>query len=390
MYKELEEAPLLGRRELFDVEHIRSRAARGVDPLILERTLHCMEYVAQLTDVGLDFIFKGGTACQLLLGGELQRLSIDIDLATRCTGKEVRDALDQVQERTGGRTYSVTPVPKKGLDRVPLVMYNVSAPTYFPGQKADAMIKLDVVLHEPGYPVRPVPLVTFYYESDVLVRTPTPSSMLGDKLTTLGPKTVGLPAGRPVDNVKQFYDIGSLLGLDFDAQAVRTSYDACFEEVAAWRDLSIPVEEALRDLEDWCKVASCLTFVTRGALEMGRGDDVRALARGVDGFSGYITRANRLTKRRLRDIASRTALLSRLLRDGSGEDTLLRFVRDPTMFRDVVHDRFGAVLDGIARVDPRDRWHIHISEFKNNPLALASWYGHWDPEGLVDILGSRA
>ena len=349
-----------------------------------------MEYVAQLTDAGLEFIFKGGTACQLLLGGELQRLSIDIDLATRCTEEEVRDALDRVRERTEGRTYGVTPVPKKGLDAVPLAMYNVSAPTHFPGQKADTMIKLDVVLHEPGYPVWSVPLRTFYYESEVMVRTPTPSSMLGDKLTTLGPGTVGLPSSRPVDNVKQFYDIGSLLGLDFDPRAVRGAYNACFEEVAAWRDLSIPPEDGLRDLEDWCKVASCLPFVTQGALEMGRGEHVRALTRGVDGFSGYITRANRLTKRRLRDIASRIALLSRLLRDGSDEGTLLNFVRDPARFRELVHERFGAVVDGIARVDPQERWHIHISEFKNSPLALAAWYGHWDPEGFVDVLGSRA
>jgi hypothetical protein len=387
VYEELEGAPLRGGRELFDVERIRSHAARGVDPLVLERSLHCMEYVAQLTDAGLDFVFKGGTACQLLLGGGLQRLSIDIDLATRCTGEEVRSALDRVRERVGGRTYGVTSVPKMGLDAVPLAMYNVSAPTHFPGQKADTMIKVDVVLHEPGYPVWSVPLRTFYYESEVMVRTPTPSSMLGDKLTTLGPRTAGLPASRSVDNVKQFYDVGGLLGLEFDPRAVRGAYDACFGEVAAWRDLSISPEDGLRDLEDWCKVATCLPFTTQGAQEMGRGEEVRGLARGVDGFAGYITRANRLTKRRLRDIASRTALLSRLLRGGPGEATLLRFIRDPARYREVVHERFGAVLDGVAGVDPRERWHIHLSEFKNSPLALAAWYGHWDPGGLVDVLG---
>ena len=186
MYPELEGRPLLGRRASFERGNIETLSGGGMDPMLLERAVHCMEYVAQLGSTGLRFVLKGGTACQLLLGGDLQRLSIDVDVATDATAPLVMGALDDIKARMDGTIYVHAPVRRRMEDGVPLLMFNITAPSYYPAQTRGTMIKLDVVLHEPLYELRTTPLSSFYYESDVRVLTPSPSAMLGDKLSALG------------------------------------------------------------------------------------------------------------------------------------------------------------------------------------------------------------
>jgi len=347
-----------------------------------------MEYVAQLASTGLRFVFKGGTACQILLGGELQRLSIDIDIATDTSEREVLDALDGISARMDGQAYAHAPVKMHGEIGVPLRLFNVTAPTYFPVQIRATMIKLDVVLHAPMYALTSTPLRSFYYKSDISVTTPTASAMLGDKMSTLGPSTIGLGETKVIDNLKQFYDIGNLLALGFDIEEVRVAYRSCFEEVSKWRGLDITIDDAHDDLEGWCKVASARPIQSGDDSGTGKWIQARRLDNGLDGFSGYISRHNRLSKRRLRDIAARIALLSRLLRTGITKGRLFDFVKDPKLFQRMVVSGFQTVLDGVSAVPKAERWHIHIPEYRNNPLVLAAWWGHWDPDGLARLLES--
>jgi len=386
IYPELENAGLVGKKSLFEKASITRAARRGIDPALLERSLHCMEYAAQLASTGLDFVFKGGTACQLLVGGAVHRLSIDIDIATNATEREIRQAMISVTARTGGRTYVPADVPRKGLDGVPILMFNISAPTYYPWQKPETMIKLDIVQKTPRYDTAKRRLATFYYESDVEVRTPTVGAMLGDKMSTLGPDTIGIPPDRAVDNVKQFYDVGSLLWLDFAPAEVKKAYQACFRDQARWRNISISAEDALLDLAEWCKVASAMQFVPSG-VDSKKRQRIQALSSGVEGFAGYIAKENSLTKRRLREIASRTALVSRLLREDMDEGILFDFVRHPDTYRDAVLKGFGEIEKGMEEVPATERWHIHPKEFKNNPLSMAAWLGYWRPDRLAGLLG---
>ena len=386
IYPELEGAPLIGPKAMFEKRSIEAKARKGIDPLLLERSLHCVEYVAQMVSAGLNLVFKGGTACQLLVAEGIQRLSIDVDIAVDCSGDELRTALGSISGKMGGRTYSPAEVPKKGLDAVPLLMFNISAPTYYPGQKRETMIKLDAVLEAPRYATESHRLAMFYYDSDVRVRTPTTGAMLGDKLSTLGPETIGIPPERAVDNAKQFYDIGSLLTTPFDLADVRMAHRACFDEVSRWRGLSVGYGEALRDLTDWCKVASALQFPPPGT-NSGKLGLINTLSKGVEGFGGYIAKENALSKGRLRELASRTALLAKIISLEGDGGRLLDFVVTPSRFSRRILEAFPEISDKVARVQKKERWHIHLNEFRNNPLALASWFGCWYPDDLDRILG---
>jgi hypothetical protein len=385
IYKELENAALIGNKVLFEKQTLEKNARRGIDAMLLERSLHCLEYVAQLHSKGLNFIFKGGTACQLLVGKDIQRLSIDIDISTGAHEEDVREILENIHKSVGNQTYRPTDVPKKGLDKVPLLMFNISAPTYYPQQKTDTMIKLDAVLKMPAYETTQTSLSTFYYESELKVRTPSKSSMLGDKLSTLGPNTIGLRADLPVDNVKQFYDVGSLLALDFDMKALKQAYYTCFKEVSSWRGLTASLDEVHQDLVELCKVASAVQHLPPMATSE-RKEFIRTMGRGVDGFAGYIASENLLTKRRLRDISSRIALLSTLMQEKNEDEILLDFIRNPSRYREAVVQNFDIILTGIQKVPAADRWHIYVNEFKNNPFAMASWFGHWNPRKFAELL----
>jgi len=386
IYPELEAAELMGRKAMFERRSIEENARKGIDPQLLERSLHCVEYVAQMVSAGLELVFKGGTACQLLVGEGIQRLSIDVDIAVECSGDELRAALGSISGRLGGRTYIPAEVPKKGLDAVPLLMFNISAPTYYPGQKRQTMIKLDAMLEAPKYATEFHRLSTFYYVSDVRVRTPTTGSMLGDKLSTLGPRTVGIPADRAVDNAKQFYDIGSLLTKPFDFADVKRAHRACFDDVARWRGLSVDYGDALLDLVEWCKVASAIQFPPPGT-DSGKLGLIEGLSRGVEGFGGYIAKENALSKGRLRETASRAALLAKIISMNGEGGRLLDFVVNPSRFSRCIIDVFPEIADKVARVEKKERWHMHMNEFRNNPLAMAAWFGYWYPEDLQRILG---
>jgi hypothetical protein len=189
-----------------------------------------------------------------------------------------------------------------------------------------------------------------------------------------------------VDNAKQFYDIGSLLTKPFDIADVKKAHRACFDDVARWRGLSVDYDDALRDLVEWCKVASAIQFPPPGT-DSGKLGLIDMLSRGVEGFGGYIAKENALSKGRLREMASRAALLAKIISMNGEGGRLLDFVVNPSRFSRRIIDVFPEIADKVARVGKKERWHMHMNEFRNNPLAMAAWFGYWYPEDLQRILG---
>src|SRR5687768_5019569 len=68
------------------------------DPKILEKAIYAFTLLEQLKISGLDFIFKGGTSL-LLLSSNPRRFSIDIDIITMYSPKELITYLDKIIER---------------------------------------------------------------------------------------------------------------------------------------------------------------------------------------------------------------------------------------------------------------------------------------------------
>ena len=85
MHQDLEPhaAQLIGRPECFDRERLRA-AGHALDPQLVEKAVHALEYVGQLARVNPEMIFTGGTATQILLASrgddDAIRLSKNVDL----------------------------------------------------------------------------------------------------------------------------------------------------------------------------------------------------------------------------------------------------------------------------------------------------------------------
>ena len=56
-----------------------SKSNRNADKILVEKVIRALLLLEGLSNIGLSFIFKGGTALMLLLNSA-KRLSIDIDI----------------------------------------------------------------------------------------------------------------------------------------------------------------------------------------------------------------------------------------------------------------------------------------------------------------------
>jgi len=389
VYDELRLGRIYGRQKYFEKNFILSASKKGIDPLLQERALHCLEYIAQLNAAGFDFVFKGGTACQLLTAEDLQRLSIDVDISADIGEKELEKIVGDICLKFGGKVYKYYKVPKKGLDKVPLAMFNIEAPTYFPAQKAETMIKLDAVLHKPEYELVKSKLKTFYYDSDVRVATPTANSMLGDKLSAIGPNTIGIPLARAIDCIKQFYDIDNLLRISTDLHGVADAYRKCFAEVSAFRDLKIDIGDALADLANTCKIMTAVPYVPPWVRDKTLLGDIESISNAVAGFTGYLTKNNRLSKRKLREMASRTALLSKFVQlelKGKSIPDALKLMKGLEANLQNVLSAISKIEDRLRKIPEKERWHLYIKEFRGAPIAMLCWYGYWYPDEFVELM----
>ncbi len=117
-----DEAAWVGNPENFSPSHVESLLSKGLvgSAVNLEKAIFSLEYVAQLKNAGLDFIFKGGSAVQILLGDRWNRLSIDVDVCTDASKGELIEALGAIGKRFGGRGFSYEAREGENLGRGPL------------------------------------------------------------------------------------------------------------------------------------------------------------------------------------------------------------------------------------------------------------------------------
>jgi len=183
----------------FTIEHIRElQRLTKRDPSLLERVLFASGVLEALVQVGMPFIFKGGTSLMLLLDRP-RRISTDIDIVvdpeTDVDGYIVQAATifpfvaKAEQHRTGAngivkrhfKFYYDSPVNSKELSILLDVLYETSI--------------YDLVINRP---IANSMLLTAEPLSEVMV--PALECMAGDKLTAFAPHTTGIPFGIDIKN----------------------------------------------------------------------------------------------------------------------------------------------------------------------------------------------
>jgi len=380
-----------GKPQFFKQKFIQSQldARRGLQRELYERSLNGFEYLAQLRGEGLDPIFKGGSAVQVLLPETIQRLSIDIDLAVDETKPEILKILERINKKFDNKFYNFEESSREHPDFFQI--YFIDVPSFF--TDTHSKLELDFLFHKPNYQIQEIQLKSFLYESDIDVKIPTIDSLIGDKLTVLAPETIGKPLNRPLQYSKQLYDLSTLLERSTDFQAIYEAYLDVFEFEKKTRglDKTTPIE-TLEDLVNICKLYSLTVYRPNWIINNDVIEKITFLKQGIRSLDPYTSVNLKFTFPKARREASKIAFLGKLLKlryknDITRSISMKIFQLDNEGINQLFKnsDYMQRITNKIGIIEKNKRIHIYLREFlKTDPLGLLYWYGYYYPLDFLD------
>lgn len=257
------------------------------DKNLIEKVIRAFSLVELLVESGCPFVWKGGTSLMLILGQQLHRLSIDVDIICP-PGTDITKYLEKyedygfVSKEEEYREQRSTDIPKSHSK----FHYQI---VYKSGMNRNEYILLDVLYEDTHYKkVNCLTLENPFVKWDgepVKVNVPSADDILGDKLTAFAPNTSGIPyfkngKKRNLEIIKQLYDVGRLFDAATDLDCVKTAYDRIVPVEMSYRNL--PADPSLA-LDDTIATAKCLA--TRG--KSGNGD-FEALQNGINRLKSFM------------------------------------------------------------------------------------------------------
>lgn len=298
----------------FAAEHIQRTAGsigKGTDPKILEKALQAFYLLEQLQHQGLQFTFKGGTSLLLLLDPP-RRFSIDIDIIT-----DEGDRIEPILDRIVSDSHFLSWEPdndRKHKSDAPIAHYKIFYRSAISQHFGPEPILLDVLLTANPYPLlhqREIKHPWLLMGANPLsVSVPTIESIIGDKLTAFAPTTTGIlySKKRPVEIIKQLFDVGTLFDEITDYDSIVLAYDRMVREEIGFRKLNADKRAVLMDTFN-----ACLSITMREAAS----EDFRTLQMGINNITNFI-----LTRFKIEEAITASAkvatLVTWLMRDREG------------------------------------------------------------------------
>lgn len=379
----------VGTEETFDPERIHSLLSQAVMTNItnLEKAIFCLEYVGQLQEEGLDLIFKGGSALQVLLGTKWTRLSIDIDICTDSSREELENILEKIHYKFDKKAFSYAPRKREISNRIPFYLYRIETPAI---TERSRMILLDAMGIKPKIATQQTPLKTFFYESSVKITTATTGALLGDKLTTIGPTSIGRPlidSRNGLEYAKHFFDIGVLQKTDFHVEQCKTAYTEVIHVQSKIRNKEYTRDECFEDLLFTCQVASLPQQLGEQAIKeltssrVSRAtSELRILQDGLRRFRPFLVQEASYTWDDLRNNAARTALLTKILNSNIADAEAIKILNSdgPTEREEIL-----TLIEQIKKVPKEERWFIIPNEIVNFPKIFRAWHSFFFLNELV-------
>lgn len=263
------------------ITDLRNKLGKRIDPKLIEKVIYALSFLEQLRLNNLNFVFKGGTA--LLLATETpKRFSIDIDIITEEPVDKIKAILETISQLDMFIRWE-DDNDRKHTPDAPIGHFKMFYKSAVDGHEEP--ILLDLLYTSNPYPeTKEYPISHNWLATsgeDTTVILPTFEAILGDKLTAFAPKTTGIlySKNRPVEIIKQLYDIGFLFDRTTDLNVVKESYERVVEEEIGYRKLNIDANEVLKDT--W---VSCYTLAVRDT----KSDEFNHLQLGIKNFTNFI------------------------------------------------------------------------------------------------------
>lgn len=328
---------------------VQKNIGTRVDPKLIEKVIYALLFLEQLKLNGLNFIFKGGTA--LVLATKIpKRFSIDIDIITEQSPIEIEAILEKISQETVF-THWADDNNRKHTQDAPIGHYKM----YYKSNVDNNVepILLDLLFTQNPYPELmeiPIDHPWLITSGEVLtVEMPTFDAILGDKLTAFAPKTTGIlyVKNRPVEIIKQLYDIAFLFDNIEDLEIVKRSYSKVVEEEIGFRKLKIGIDEVLNDTWN-----ACYTLAERNT----KSEEFKHLQLGIRNFTNFTI--SRFSIEEAIIAAAKVAYLTELIKgDFNG---IIEKYKNPVEIKDWIIE--GEKYNKVNKLK------------KNNPEAFFYWH----------------
>ena len=329
--------------------NLKSKLGKRIDPKLIEKVIWALTLLEQLKINGLNFTFKGGTA--LLLATEKpKRFSIDIDIITKHSEKEIIAVLQKTVEENIFLSWE-DDNDRKHTPDAPIGHFKAYYKSVVDGNIEP--ILLDLLYTPNPYPqIQELPIKHNWISTsgeETIITMPTFDAILGDKLTAFAPKTIGIlySKNRPVEIIKQLYDIAFLFDNITNLDIVRSSYNKVVKEEIGFRKLDITAKEVIEDT--W---KECYTLAERDT----KSEDFNHLQLGIRNFTNFTI--DRFSIDEAITAAAKVAYLTKLIQ--SEKVIKIERFKNPLEIKD---------------------WMIEDSQYnklnklkKNNPEAFYYWY----------------
>jgi hypothetical protein len=366
----------LGKPENYDPEQVKKLVyTKKISSIAnLEKAIFALEYIAQLEKEGLDFVFKGGSAVQILLGDQWNRLSVDADICTNTSKQEVSQVIESVKNKFNDNGFSYT-IRNSDVENK-FVSYRVSTP---PITNISRTILLDVQMLKPRYFLQSTQLKSFFYNSDITVQTPTINSILGDKLSVIGPTTIGRKlenSRNGIEYAKNFYDIHSLYNNMKNLKETKETYLSIIKIQEKVRDTKYELDQSIDDALLTCKTA-CLPqglgeqLIRGSPIDRERASlEFEKLQDGLSRYRPFIVNEIPYTWDILREYSSTTALLLELVRSNCNNEKAVSILHSNVV------ESLGIeiMVNKIKKLEKNYHWFLDLEEIIAFPKILEKWY----------------
>lgn len=297
-------------RECFDSKWIREQSrSNHLGDVVLEKCLHAFELLGRLVEERLDFVFKGGTSLLLRLN-HLQRISIDIDIVCN----ESPDKLVSVLNSCVTAPFTKIEEDRRRHNRPPKRRHwNFHYTSFNPKNCPEPYVILDVLEEDNVYPdVEPILIeVPFLIpDHEIRVRVPSTDNLLGDKLTTLAPETIGqrYDEDHPDKIAKHLFDIGELFNEATSFASIRETYLKLYEAENGYRGGSFSMDDCLDDTINVSRLISELSVNPRLS-----GREASIIKAGIRNLSGHLI-STRFNQTIAAVAAGKAALLATIIK----------------------------------------------------------------------------
>lgn len=223
-------------------------------------------------------ILKGGTAAQLYFPVERQRTSIDIDMICNLNKNKIESCLKDIEESFQGEGNLLkfrSHKPKTAKTELPLMTYYMTVPSEIiksDDGKNTQEIKIEFFLDEYRWPAiaHKKPFI-FALETKRAYRVLALEGLIADKLTTIGPNSIGIPLDRRDEICKHLYDLDGLLYFandgDHNIYEVRRLYMKRSQLECKSRKILFNIYEISKDALQWLAKLSTIDFERNALLE---------------------------------------------------------------------------------------------------------------------------